>query len=104
MTDEPSGAELVRRIEEVVRAVERLSSNLESSYLRKDVYDARHTSLRREIDQQILEVRGDVSDLQEAQKEQARFRRQVLAAVLAGLVLMVVQIVVVLAKVPGGAG
>jgi hypothetical protein len=85
MTDDPSMAELVRRIEEVVRTQERLSFTLESSYVRKEVYEARHEALRREYDEVNL-----------------AFRRQILAGVIVGIVLIVAQIIVVLSRIPGG--
>lgn len=99
---EPSPLELLRRIEELTRSLERVTNTLESSYVRKDVYEARHDALRREIRQEQAEIRGDVSELQDAQKAQVAFRRQVLAGVLVGLVLILAQIVLVLTRIPGG--
>lgn len=100
--NDPSIPELVRRLDDITRVIERVTSTLESSYLRKDVYDARHTALRREVEQKFTEVEGDVDDLRQLAREQAAFRRQILAGAIVGLILMVAQIFLVLTRIPGG--
>lgn len=40
MSPAPSSAELMRRIDEIVTRLDRITESLERSYLRRDVYDA----------------------------------------------------------------
>lgn len=60
--NDPSAAELLRRIEDVVRSVERLASTMEASYVRREVYEAKHEALRRELDSKVKDVADDVAD------------------------------------------
>lgn len=58
---EPSTAELLRRLEDVVKSVERLSTTMEASYVRRDVYEARHEALRSRVDSEIKDIEDDVA-------------------------------------------
>jgi hypothetical protein len=98
---EPTNAEVMRRLEEVTRTVERLASTLETAYVRKDVYDARHEALRRETDQRFKELEDDLSAIRKEAEAQKSFRRQVGGGVLVGLLLLVAQIILVITQIPG---
>ena len=81
---EPSMYEVVRRLDEVAKRLDDVVSTLEDRYVPRREYELR------------------VSELEKDAKAQSDFKRQVIGAVLAGLVLMVANIVIVLTRLPGG--
>ena len=81
MTEPPSCAELVRRIEDVVRSVERLTSTMEASYVRKEVYDARHESLRNELRGAVKDVADDVREINRVREKDAYRWKQLMFSV-----------------------
>lgn len=83
--NEPSMFEVVRRLDEVSRRLDSLTSTLEDRYIP-----------RREYEQRVSEIEKDISN-------QSAFRRQVLAGLLVGAGLLVFQIILVLTRIPGGA-
>lgn len=83
--NEPSMFEVVRRLDEVSRRLDSLTSTLEDRYIP-----------RREYEQRVSEIEKDITN-------QAAFRRQVLAGLLVGAGLLVFQIILVLTRIPGGA-
>ena len=90
MTD-PSAAELVRRIEDVVRSVERLHSTLEASYVRKEVYEAKHEGLRREMSASIKDVADDVAEARRIrEKESDRWKQAMFAIGIQIVALLIV--------------
>ena len=90
MTDQPSNAEIARRLDETTRTVERLALTLEASYVRKDVYDARHEALRREQDGKVKEVAEDVAEVKrERQKDADRWKQFVFALGCSILLLLI---------------
>ena len=103
MTD-PSIAELVRRLEDTSRAIERVATTLESSYVRREVYEAKHEALRAQQQQSIKEVADDVRDLQEARKTDAAFRRQIMAGAAVGLILLLINLVLATSNVMARGG
>lgn len=92
MTD-PSVPEIVRRIDELTRSLERIAATLESSYVRREVYEAKHEALRAYQDRETKELRGDIRELQDARKADAQFRRQIMAGAAVGLILLMVNLV-----------
>lgn len=76
---EPSNAEIARRLDDVTRSVERVARSLEESYVRKEVYNARHEALKASTDAAVLGVQTDIVELREARKGELAFRRQILA-------------------------
>lgn len=112
MTDWTS-AEIMRRVEELVRSVERLASTMEASYVRKEVYEAKHEALRAATDARIKDLEGDVADLehkrdedkkvQEAARRDADNRLKQLAFTVAGSVLASIVVgALAVAGLPGG--
>lgn len=88
MTD-PSTAEIVRRIEELVRSVERLASTLETNYVRKDTHEAsqrlmeaRMESQRHAAERATQAVADDAADLKRDRERDADWRRQLTAGLL----------------------
>lgn len=69
--NDPSAAELLRRIEDVVRSVERLASTMEASYVRREVYEAKHEALRRELHSSVKDVADDVADAKRLREKDA---------------------------------
>lgn len=68
---EPTLGEVLRRLEDVARRLE----SAEATYVRKDVYDARHNNVTRRLD--AIE-----RDQEDREKAAETFRRQVLLLVL----------------------
>lgn len=89
---DPTVPELVRRLDDVVRSLERITANIDSNYLRRDVYEARHVSLRREVDSQLQAVKDDLRDVQEARKAEAAYRKQILAGFAVAILVMLVNL------------
>lgn len=94
MTDEPTTREIVRQVEALVEQVRDLIREVRSEYVRKDLYDTRHENLTRRVNQ--LEHEAD-----EREKARVGFQRQVAAGALVGLLLMLTQIILTLARTPG---
>lgn len=92
MTD-PTIAELVRRLDDVTRSVERVASTLEASYVRREVYDAKHEALKSRTDRDVNELRADIKRIEEERKADQAFRRQVMAGAAVGLILLMVNLV-----------
>jgi hypothetical protein len=91
LTTDPTNAELVRRLEEVVRSVERLASTMEASYVRKEVYEAKHEALRREQAAAIREVADDVVDIKRIrEKDGDRWKQAMFAIGVQVVVLLIV--------------
>ena len=95
--EQPTTAELLRRIDDIVRTQERLAGRLESlteslstQYLPRGEY----REARKADQQRITEVEKDLSNA-------ATFRRQVLAGVALQVIGIVVVAIAVLARVPG---
>lgn len=80
---EPTMYEIIRRLDDVSRDLRDLAGTLEERYVP-----------RREYDLRVGELEGDA-------RAQASFRRQVAAGALVGLVLIVAQIILTLARTPG---
>jgi hypothetical protein len=91
---EPSNAELVRRLEDVTRTVDRLATTLEGSYVRREVYEAKHEALRSQINSQVQDIYGDIKDIKDARASDLAFRRQIMAGVAVGIILSLVTLVV----------
>lgn len=68
---EPTLGEVLRRLEDVARRLE----SAEATYVRKDVYDARHNNVTRRVEQ--IETEMDARE-----KSAEAFRRQVLLLVI----------------------
>lgn len=84
--NDPSAAELLRRIEDVVRSVERLASTMEASYVRREVYEAKHEALRNEIRNAINDVADDVADAKRIREKDADRWKQAMFSI--GLVIV----------------
>jgi hypothetical protein len=90
---DPTIAEVVRRLDDVTRSVERVAATLESSYVRREVYEAKHEALRSWARQEFNDVRGDITRIEEARKADQAFRRQIMAGASIGLILLLVNLV-----------
>ncbi|MGZ4520299.1 MAG: hypothetical protein ACXVXP_09730 [Mycobacteriaceae bacterium] len=89
---EPSTGELVRRLDEVARSIERVASTLESSYVRREVYEAKHEALRAWARQEFADVRADVARIEADRSSDKAFRRQITVAISSGFVLMILNL------------
>lgn len=89
MTD-PTPAELVRRLEDAVSAIRDLTAKVEQGYVRKDLYEARHEGLRREIQADVKDVRDDIAEIKADRKQNADRWKQAMFAVGIQLVLMLI--------------
>lgn len=90
MTSDPTNAELVRRLEDVVRSVERLASTMEASYVRKEVYEAKHDAMRRETSAAIKEVADDVGDIKRIREKDTDRWKQAMFAIGVNIVLALI--------------
>lgn len=90
--------EVVRRLDDVARSVERLVATLEQSYVRRDVYDARHDALKREVNGQVRELSADIAEIKEARKADQAFKRQMLASMAVVIVGVIINLVMAVAN------
>ncbi len=89
MTD-PTTAELVRRIEDLVRMVDRLATTLEASYVRKEVYEAKHQALRNEQRASVKEVADDVADIKRIRERDSDRWKQAMFAIGVQIVMLLI--------------
>lgn len=90
MTTDPSASELLRRIEDVVRSVERLASTMEASYVRREVYEAKHEALRREFSGQVKDVADDVADAKRIREKDTDRWKQAMFAIGVQIVMLLI--------------
>lgn len=88
---DPSAAELLRRLEDVVRSVERLASTMEASYVRKEVYEAKHEALRREVHSSVKDVADDVAEVKRLREKDADRWKQAMFTIGIAIVLLLIQ-------------
>jgi hypothetical protein len=91
---EPTNAELVRRLDDVARQVERIAATLEDKYVRVDVYKAKHDALRADIDGKVQDLYGDIRDIKTTRASDLAFRRQIMAGAAVGVILILVNLVI----------
>lgn len=89
---EPSNAELVRRIEELVKAVERLTDTVASTYATKE-------ALKRVEDLHTAEI----AELKKDNDARAGTQRQILAGLITAFVLLLIPLIGQIQTVVGGA-
>lgn len=74
-----------------MRSVERLASTMEASYVRREVYEAKHESLRRELQDKVKVVADDVADDRRLREKDADRWKQAMFAIGIAIVLLLVQ-------------
>lgn len=100
---DPTLPELMRRLDDITKSMDRLVSNLEVSYVRRDVYEVAHNALRREVTGQYETLRrevnakgreyeGDIQELKTARERDAAYRRQIMAGAAVGVILMLISL------------
>ena len=97
--DPPSPSELWRRMDDMVKAHERIVQRLD---ILADKLEQRYIP-RSEYELQIKELQKDIGAHDDYRKDQATFRRQVAGGALIGLILIVANIILTLSNVPGAA-
>jgi hypothetical protein len=95
MADEPTLGEVMRQVRDLVQQVRDLVKEVRSDYVRKELYDARHASLTRRVE----EIERENED---NEKARLAFQRQIVGGVIVGVILMLAQIVVTALLVMGG--
>jgi phage host-nuclease inhibitor protein Gam len=88
---DPSASELLRRIEDVVRSVERLASTMEASYVRREVYEAKHEALRREVHSSVKDVADDIAEAKRLREKDADRWKQAMFTIGVAIVLLLIQ-------------
>lgn len=78
---EPTNVEIVRRLDEVGRSIERLASTLERSYIRMDVYEVRHEALKSSLNARLNDLHDDIVEVKAARVAEQGYRRQILAGI-----------------------
>ena len=99
---DPTPGEILRRLDEVTRSVERLASTLESSYVRREVYDAKHEALRAYTDSKAKELADDIADLNRHRSSEQAFRRQIVAGAAVGAILLILNLLFAINGITGG--
>lgn len=87
---EPTNAELVRRIDDLVRTVERLTGTLEASYVRKEVFEARHEAQGQRVDASVREVADDVNEIKRLREADSNRWKQAMFAIGAQVLLLLI--------------
>lgn len=94
MTEPPSSAEVLRRLDEITRQLADLVQQLRSDYVRKDVYAAESSALRGRV--RDLEAEQDARE-----KNAGETRRQLFFVVLAAFLPSLGTLIVVLSRLSG---
>lgn len=94
MVDEPTLSEVMRQVERLVQQVRDMVQEVRSDYVRKDLYDARHTGLTRRVDD--LE-----SEAAEQERDRKSFQRQIVGGIIIGVILMLANLAVTALVVAG---
>lgn len=94
MTEPYSNAEMMREFQRLIKVVEGLVQELRQEYVRKENYKVASEAVVHRLE--TVEREAD-----EREKARQGFQRQVMAGALVGLLLLLANIVVSLAKVPG---
>ena len=102
MPDDPTLGEIMRRLEELARSMQQLASTLESSYVRREVYEAKHQALYSYVDAKTKENTDDIADLKRQRQEGQAFRRQIIAGVSVLAIGMVLNLLLVINQITGG--
>lgn len=89
--NDPSGAELLRRIEDVVRTVESLASRMEAKYVPREVYEAKHEALRNEVKRSVGDISEDVTDIKRLREKDADRWKQAMFTIGIAIVLLLIQ-------------
>jgi hypothetical protein len=95
---------MVRRLDDIARSVERLVNQMETSYVRLDVYRIAHEALRREVAAKGREYEEDIKDLKAARERDAAYRRQIMAGAAVGIILILVNLAIATSNLISRAG
>ena len=106
---DPTPAEIMLRLDhitqqlsQVVGSVDRLTTRMEESYVRKDVYEAKHTALRADLTARDQEMERDIAELRNDRKDDDKHRRQTWTAI--GLTVLGVIITFLVSMLQAGGG
>lgn len=94
MGDEPTLGEVMRQVRALVEQVRDLVLEVRSEYVRKDLYDARHTSLMRRVD----DIEREADD---REKARLAFQRQIVAGIIVGVVVLLANLILTLVLLGG---
>jgi len=104
---DPTPAEIMLRLDhitqqllQVVGSVDRLTTRMEESYVRKDVYEAKHTALRADLTARDADIERDIAELKEDRKDDDKHRRQTWTAI--GLTVLGVIISILVSMLEAG--
>lgn len=109
MPDDPTPGEIMRRLDELGRTMQQLAATLESSYVRREVYEAKHEALRsyvdartKETEAKIKENADDIGDLNRHRQSDQSFRRQIITGAAVGAILLVLNLLFAINGFTGG--
>lgn len=91
---DPTVPELVRRLDEIARSIERVIRTLETSYVRRDVYDAKHEAIRNEFNGKVQDLYAEIKDMKDARQQDVTFKRQIMAGAAVGIILILVNLAI----------
>lgn len=92
----------MRQVESLVGQIKELVREVRSDYVRKDLYEAKHTALDRRVTaaEKATEAVGLENDNRE--KDRAAFQRQVVAGLIVGGILLMASVAFTLIMALGG--
>lgn len=102
MPDDPTPGEIMRRLDELGRTMQQLAATLESSYVRREVYDAKHQALYSYVDAKVKENTDDIADLNRHRQSDQSFRRQIITGAAVGAILLVLNLLFAINGFTGG--
>lgn len=103
--NEPSNAEIARRLDETAGRLDAIARDLATSYVRKDVYESDQRALRAEMAAGVKDVRDDVDEIKKQRTDDANRWKQAMFGLGVSLLLLVVsgviQVIQFMAQVAG---
>lgn len=102
MSDEPTLGEVMRQVQALVRQVESLVKEVRVDYIRKEVYDAKHTALIHRVNDIESEANERERKAEDREKARLAFQRQIIGGIIVGVFVLLVQTALTVALIIGG--
>lgn len=88
MSDEPTLGEVMRQVQSLVLQIQELVREVRSEYVRKDLYDAKHTALSQRVTAAEMATKVVAVENDDRERDRKAFQRQVIGGLIVGGILL----------------